>query len=39
MPDGFGFLRFAENNYLTDAEDVLDVPAGLVRRYRMRRVR
>ena len=35
MPDGFGFLRFAENNYLPEAEDVY-VPAGLVRRYRMR---
>ncbi len=35
MQDGFGFLRFVENNYLPDAEDIY-VPAGLVRRYRIR---
>jgi transcription termination factor Rho len=35
MQDGFGFLRFAANNYLPDADDIY-VPAGLVRRYRIR---
>jgi transcription termination factor Rho len=35
MQDGFGFLRFAQNNFLPDADDIY-VPAGLVRRYRIR---
>src|SRR5436190_6931712 len=35
MQDGFGFLRFAQNNYLPDADDIY-VPASLVRRYRIR---
>ena len=35
MQDGFGFLRFAQNNFLPDADDIY-VPAGLVRRYRVR---
>ena len=35
MQDGFGFLRFANNNYLPDQDDIY-VPANLVRRYRIR---
>jgi transcription termination factor Rho len=35
MQDGFGFLRFAQNNYLPDQDDIY-VPANLVRRYRIR---
>ena len=35
MLDGFGFLRFAVNNYLPDEDDIY-VPANLVRRYRIR---
>jgi len=35
MQDGFGFLRFAQNNYLPDEDDIY-VPAGLVRRYKIR---
>ena len=35
MQDGFGFLRFAVNNYLPDEDDIY-VPAGLVRRFRIR---
>ncbi len=35
MLDGFGFLRFAANNYLPDEDDIY-VPANLVRRFRIR---
>lgn len=35
MPDGFGFLRFAENNYLPDEHDIY-VPASLIRRFKIR---
>jgi transcription termination factor Rho len=35
MPDGFGFLRFAQNNYLPDEDDIY-VPASLIRRFRVR---
>jgi transcription termination factor Rho len=35
MLDGFGFLRFPENNYLPDENDVY-VPASLIRRYQIR---
>ena len=35
MQDGFGFLRFSEHNYLPDENDIY-VPAGLIRRFRIR---
>ncbi len=35
MQDGFGFLRFAQNNYLPDEDDIY-VPANLIRRFRVR---
>jgi len=35
MQDGFGFLRFSQNNYLPDEDDIY-VPAGLVRKFKIR---
>jgi transcription termination factor Rho len=35
MQDGFGFLRFAQNNYLPDEDDIY-VPVGLIRRFKIR---
>ena len=35
MQDGFGFLRFATNNYLPDEDDIY-VPANLIRRFKVR---
>ena len=35
MQDGFGFLRFAVNNYLPDENDIY-VPASLIRKYKIR---
>ena len=35
MQDGFGFLRFAKNNYLPDENDIY-VPANLIRKFKIR---
>ena len=35
MQDGFGFLRFAENNFLPDEHDIY-VSAGLVKKFKIR---
>ncbi len=35
MQDGFGFLRFSQNNYLPDEDDIY-VSAGLIRKFKIR---